>query len=94
MHSHGIQRNPEALNLYAAVAAEKAAATQTAAAVRKKLVRSASVIAGGFDKTIFAISQGQQASSDREQEEQAAPASKKTELRKDRKPDISISTWA
>jgi hypothetical protein len=49
MHIHGTHLNPNALNLYSAVAAEKAAAAKQAAEVRKKLLSSASKIEGEAD---------------------------------------------
>lgn len=94
MHIHGIQRNTEALNLYAATAAAQAAATRRADEVRKKLVRNASTIAGGLDVASFAISQKQQNNSDPEQEERTRAATKNKELREESDPDGPVSTWA
>ena len=46
MHIHASQMDPNAASLYSAASAEKAAATQRAADVRRKLMKSASDIEG------------------------------------------------
>jgi hypothetical protein len=46
MHVHGSHLDPNAMNLYSAVAAEKTASAKRAAEVRKKLMASASEMEG------------------------------------------------
>jgi hypothetical protein len=55
MHVHGNQLNPNVATLYAALAAESAARAKQAAEVRKKLISSASKLAGelGDDAVSF-----------------------------------------
>jgi len=69
MHLHRLQGSPEAASLYAAAAAEKTAAAQKAAEVRKKLMGGTRKLEGEF--TWASSAAGQQQAEDSEAEAEA-----------------------
>ncbi len=92
MHVHGAHLNPNATNLYSAVAAEKTAAAKRAAEVRKKLLSNASEIEG--EAEIQATSMTAE-----ENEEDSPPGhnhkrpAKKKNAAEEGPPDDPISVW-
>ena len=93
MHIHGSHMPPDA-GLYAAAAAEKAAAAQRASEVRKKLIRSASKLEGEANARQVSMV-GQEAEEDSGQrqarKQRLAPKKKQTGDEDSAEP---ISMWA
>jgi len=85
MHIHGTHLNPNATNLYSAVADEKAAAAKQAAEVRKKLRSSASEIEGEAEAEappISTISEANEEDPLAGHHQEEPPASKKNAVKK------------
>jgi hypothetical protein len=97
MHVHTSHINPNAASLYSAAAAAKAAATQRAADVRKKLMTSASKIAGKAEangKGIFAIAQGTEQGSPQHHGRKNPRAPEKKQAADEDQSGKPLSMWA
>lgn len=92
MHVHGSQRGIDATSLYAA-AAEKSAAAQRAAEVRKKLMDCASKITCYSNRT-SPTGQETEADSGEDQARERRPAFRKKRSGGEERSDEAISTWA
>jgi len=94
MHVHGANLNPNATNLYSAVAAEKAAAAKQAAEVRKKLLSGASEIEADAEAQAIVGGENEEAP---HRDQTDSPTSKKKSAKKDDaeedNSDDPISIW-
>lgn len=94
MHIHANLTNPNMANLYAAEAAEKAAAARQAAEVRKKLLQNASKLSS--EPQVRELSRNDQDSQQEAGSDQGKQqlASKKKHSTEAAKPSDPISMWA
>ena len=95
MHVHGL--NPNLLNLYSAVAAEKTESAKRAAEVRKKLIAGASELEGELEAEAI-VEEVEEFPAPRQDGENPSPRKKQNASRSednadDSPPDEPISMW-
>jgi hypothetical protein len=97
MHVHGADLNPNATNLYSAVAEEKAADAKQAAEVRKKLLSGASEIEADAEAQAIVGGENEEGSTPDHNQPDPSASSKEAAKKKDAAEEDSsgdpISIW-